>query len=215
MKRTLFGLLLPAAALAGATALFFSGCKPPARSSSAASTESDNVLWRNELFDFAMDTLLNRTDEFYSPERQQQTINRLDQWVRLQKPMEDWKADPLIAGVAEDLKAATGQIVDLSQKISKLQQGADTAALGEIVGQLRSAGQRLQATGVRLALLDVAQMGAQMVDTADRVEKAVGGGSAAPDAAAQAVRPIFAELDTNELARRGAELELLYRRIDP
>lgn len=117
-----------AAAFAAITAAL-AGCnRPGGPSGDDGSHSTDNVLWRDELFDYAIDTILNRLEEFDSGEMRQQTINRLDQWVRKQKPQEDWQPDPMIAGISGETSAAGRQLVAFAEKIAKLQQ--DAAAAG-------------------------------------------------------------------------------------
>ncbi len=215
MKRTLIGLALAVVIAGIVLALPLAGCRRPAPPATSTHTESENVLWRNELFDYAIDTLLNRTEEFYTAERQQQTINRLDQWVRLQKPLEDWKPDPVIAGVAEELRVAIGQMADLAGRITKLQQGDTTISVADMPEQFRSAGKHVGVIGGRLSLIELLQTGSDMMSAGDQIEKVLGENASTPDKAAQAVATFLASFNVQQLQRHGAELSLLARRVDP
>ncbi len=214
MKRTQFGLALSLILLASTLALLLPGCKPRAKSGGSGSTETDNVLWRNELFDYAVDTLFHGTDEFYTAETQQRTINRLDQWIRLQKPLEGWQPDPVIAGVAEDLQAAIAEMSELAKWVAKVQQG-DYAVPPDLPGKLRSAGERLARVGTRLSLLDILQLASDMVSTAEQVEKLGSENAATPAQAAEAVRALCSKFNVEGFQRHLAELSSLLRRIDP
>lgn len=214
MKRTALAAVL-VVVLASVSVLLLPGCRDREGSGQGASTEAGNVLWRNELFDFAMDTLLNRSSEFFSEETRQRTMNRLDQWIHQQKPLEDWKPDPVIAGAAEDLEAGAKQVIDLAGRISKLEQQGDAGALDELPGEFRSGGQRLHAAGLRLALLDVISLGSQMVVMADRLDEALADNSGNAEQAGKAIQTIFSKLDPAEFGRLGAEMLAFAHRIDP
>lgn len=215
MKRTLFGLGVAAVILVGVFVLLPLGCKPQANSGSGENSASDNVLWRSELFDYAIDDLLNKTDEHHSTETQQRNINRLDQWVRLQKPLEDWEPDPVIAGVTEELRGGSETLLDLAQLIGKLKQGDDPGSLDKMPAEFRSAAARLETAGRQLALLEVLQLASQMATMADQLQKIVDQTVATPGQTAEAMRAAFAQFNLEQFALIGGQLQMLSRRIDP
>ncbi len=216
MKRTALGLLVTVTVLGGVMMSMFQGCKPSTDSGDGENSASGNVLWRSELFDYAIDTLLNRMEEFYySPERQQQTINRLDQWVRKQKPLEDWEPDPVIAGVAEELRGAAEQISDLAGQIDALRQGDNAVSVDNLPGEFRSLGKRLEQIGTRLALIDLLQLASEMAGAATQLEGIIGKNTAAPAQAVEAVRTAFSQFNVERFLRHGEECRLLSERIDP
>ncbi len=214
MKRTALAAVL-VVLLASVSVLLLPGCRDQEDSGPGPSTGEGNVLWRNELFDFAMDTLLNRSNEFFSEETRQKTMNRLDQWIHQQKPLEDWKPDPVIAGAAEDLEAGAKQVIQLAGRVSKLQQQGDAGPLDDMPGEFRSGGQRLHTAGLRLALLDVIQLGSQMVAMGDLLDKALADNSGNEEQAREAIRAIFSKLDPAEFGRLGVEILAFADRIDP
>lgn len=213
MKRIVLALVVAMAGL-GLLLPQFLGCKQQANSGSDENPASENVLWRSELFDYAIDSLLNRTDEYNSAERQQQTINRLDQWVRLQKPLEGWKPDPVIAGVTEDLKAGSEQVLELAQQIAKLQQNQEAGPLNDLPARFRSAAERLNTSGRRLALMDLIQFSSQMATMADQLQQVLDQAGSAPKQT-EAMRTAFGEFNLEHFALLGAQVRLLAQRIDP
>lgn len=215
MKRTDLGLVVAVAILGATLTPLLLGCKPQANSNGGGNTASSNVLWRNELFDYAMDKLLNRMDEYHSAEAQQRTINRLDQWVQIQKPLEGWKPDPVIAGLTEELRSGAEQVLELAQRINTLKQGGDAGAFDTLPGQFRSAGERLEAVAKRLALGDVRQLASQLVTMADQLDAIIAQNQATPDQTVEALRAAFSQFSVEEFGRRGIELMMLARRIDP
>ena len=215
MKRTLFGFGVAAVVLVGMFAFLSLGCKPKADSNSGENPTSDNVLWRSELFDYAIDDLLNKTDEHHGAEAQQRNMNRLDQWVRLQKPLEGWKPDPVIAGVTEELDGGSETLLGLAQLIGKLKQGEDPGSLDKMPAEFRSAAAQFQTAGRQLALLDVLQLASQMATMADQLQTIVDQTAATPGQTAEAMRAAFAQFDLEQFALIGAQLQLLSRRIDP
>ena len=215
MKRTVLGLFSAAVILAGLLTLPLVGCKQRADSGSGTNPASDNVLWRSELFDYAVEALLNRTDEYHSAERQQQTINRLDQWVRLQKPLEGWEPDPVIAGVSEELGDGSAKLLDLAERISKLQQGDDPGSLADLPAEFRSAGEHFAMAGKRLALIDVLQLAAQMTAMADQLQQIISQTAATPGKTTEAMRAAFSQFNLEQFVRLGSQLQLFSERIDP
>jgi hypothetical protein len=212
MKRTALGVAV--AILLLAVVSLSTSCKPPAGSGGSGPASSDeNVLWRSELFDYAMDTLLNRMEEYHSAEMRQQTINRLDQWVRKQKPLEGWQPDPVIAGVSEELRAAGEQIVALAEQFAQVQQGKTLESLDRIPGDLRAAGQQLKQLGARLSLVETLQLGSEMAGLADQLEEAID--NTPSDQASQTVRDLITQISLEEFARRGNELRVFAQYVDP
>ena len=55
---------------------------------------------RRELLNYALGTILSY-EQHDTPDMIPQAINRLDQWVRGQEPMEDWELDPMVATLPE------------------------------------------------------------------------------------------------------------------
>lgn len=51
---------------------------------------------RDDLFNYAV-AMLNRLEEFDTPEMLKQTVDRLNQWVQEEPPGEKWNVDPLVA----------------------------------------------------------------------------------------------------------------------
>jgi hypothetical protein len=215
MKRTVFGLGVAAVILVGVFVLLPLGCKPQANSGSGGNSASDNVLWRSELFDFAVDALLNKTDEHYSDEIQQRNINRLDQWVRLQKPLEGWEPDTVIAGVTEELLSGSETLLGLAQQIRTLQQGDDPGSLDKMPAEFRSAAARFEMAGRQLALLDVLQLASQMATMADQLQEIIDQTAATPGQTTEAIRAAFLQFNLEQFALIGGQLQLLSRRIDP
>ena len=215
MKRTVLGLFTAVAILAGLLTLPLVGCKRQAAPGSGTNPASDNVLWRSELFDYAVEALLNRTDEYHSAERQQQTINRLDQWIRLQKPLEGWEPDPVIAGVAEELSDGSAKLLDLAKRIHKLQQGDDPGALDDLPAEFRSAGEYFAMAGKRLSLIDVLQMAAQMTAMAGQLQEIINQTAATPGKTTEAMRAAFSQFNLEQFVRLGGQLQLFSQRIEP
>lgn len=73
------------------------GCqgKPSADPSPSTATTSKNRV-NDELMHHAIDALY-RLEEFEGNEMLQRTLDRLNQWVQNQKPIADWKPDPMLA----------------------------------------------------------------------------------------------------------------------
>ena len=214
MKRTVLGAVIVAIIVLTFAPLFVS-CKQASDSTGSEGATSDNVLWRSELFDYAVEALLNQTGEFYSTERQQQMINRLDQWVRLQKPLEGWKPDPLIAGVNEELTVGSEKLLNLAQRISKIQRGEDAGELKDLPGEFRSSAKQLGMAGSRLALIEVLQLASQMSTMADQLQQIVDKTAATPGQTTEAMRAAFSQFNLEQFALLGAQLQLLSQRIDP
>lgn len=216
MKRTISWLLGIAVVLGCVSAYFSAGCKPQGEPGSSQNTASENVLWRNELFDYAIESLLTRMDEFYKPERRQETVNRLDQWVRIQNPLDDWQPDPAIAGVADELRGVVDELAGLAGRIEKLQQGADAGQADTLPGEFRSAGERLQAVGERLALGDVIQRASQLTMTAKQLEEMIGqNATKSPDEVIRVLRDAFLQFKVEEFRSLNNEYSVLAQRIDP
>lgn len=215
MKQTLSGIGVAAVVLVGMFAFLSLGCKPKANSNSGENPASDNVLWRNELFDYAIDDLLNKTEEHHSAEAQQRNLNRLDQWVRLQKPLEGWEPDPVIAGVTEELDGGSETLLNLAQLIGKLKQGEAPGSLDKMPAEFRSAAARFQTAGRQLALLDVLQLASQMATMADQLQTIVDQTAATPGQTAEAMRAAFAQFNLDQFVLIGRQLQLLSRRIAP
>jgi len=69
-----------------------------------------------QLFQYAVQTLA-QIDHFAGGESFVQAVNRLDQWVQTQKPLDDWQADPMaapylsaMAEIGERVKPVSGQL---------------------------------------------------------------------------------------------------------
>lgn len=207
-----------AAAFAAITAAL-AGCnRPGGPSGDDGSHSTDNVLWRDELFDYAIDTILNRLEEFDSGEMRQQTINRLDQWVRKQKPQEDWQPDPMIAGISGETSAAGRQLVAFAEKIAKLQQ--DAAAAGPepaagLAAEARALGQRLADVAVRFGLIEIARQAEQLLVLADQLGAIEAGGADSAEKAASQARGLVAQIPVAEVGRIGIELVAYGQVIDP
>ncbi|NLS92252.1 MAG: hypothetical protein GXX96_08745 [Planctomycetaceae bacterium] len=216
MKRTISWLLGAAVVLGCVLACFSAGCKPQGKPGDSQNAASENVLWRNELFGYAIDSLLMRMDEFYKPERRQETINRLDQWVRIQNPLDDWQPDPVIASVPNELRGVVDELAGLAERIEKLQQGADAGPVETLPGEFRSAGERLQAVGERLALGDVIQRASQLVATAEQLKEMIGQNAAkSPDEVIGALRNAFSQFKVEEFRHLNNEYSVFAQRIDP
>ena len=215
MKRIVLVPIIAVAIIAGLFAPVLVGCKPRSTSTTSEDSTSDNVLWRNELFDYAIDAILNQTDQFHSPERQQQTINRLDQWIRLQKPLEGWEPDPLIAGVAESLDEGSQKLLDLGQTITKLKQGEDPGPLENLSAEFDAVAEKLALAGHRLTLIEVLQLASQMKTMADQLQPIIQQNVANPTQMTETLRSAFSQFDVEQFALLGVQLQMLSRRIDP
>jgi len=82
------------------------GC--PKAAQKAEPTQTTNAgqtatLHRDELFEIAIDTL-NRLYQFDGTDMAIQVADRLDQWIRTQKPLEDWQPDPLIETLPPEMR---------------------------------------------------------------------------------------------------------------
>ena len=207
-----------AAAALAALAASLAGCNRPGSSSGDASHSTDNVLWRDELFDYAIETILNRLEEFDSGEMRQQTINRLDQWVRKQKPQQGWQPDPMIAGISGETSAAGKQLVAFAEKIAKLQQAAPASPPEPVAGlaaEARSLGQHLADVALRLGLIEVARQAEQFLVLADRLGAIESGGADSPEKTASQTRVLLAQIPVPEVGRMGIELIAYGTVIDP
>lgn len=74
------------------------GCPKPTNNDAQPQTTNAGqtaALHRDELFEIAIDTL-NRLYQFDGTDMAIQVADRLDQWIRTQKPLPDWQPDPLI-----------------------------------------------------------------------------------------------------------------------
>ncbi len=207
-----------AAAALAAIAASLAGCNRPGSSSGDASHSTDNVLWRDELFDYAIETILNRLEEFDSGEMRQQTINRLDQWVRKQKPQQGWQPDPMIAGISGETSAAGKQLVAFAEKIAKLQQAAPASPPEPVAGlaaEARSLGQHLADVAVRLGLIEIARQAEQLLVLAERLGAIESGGRDSPEKTASQTRVLVAQIPVSEVGRMGIELIAYGTVIDP
>ncbi|NMC20730.1 MAG: hypothetical protein GYA33_09960 [Thermogutta sp.] len=72
----------------------------PPQTTNASQTAT---LHRDELFEIAIDTL-NRLYQFDGTDMAIQVADRLDQWIRTQKPLEDWRPDPLLETLPPELR---------------------------------------------------------------------------------------------------------------
>ena len=83
--------------------LLISGCDRPATRGPGGQADSqDEKQWQGELYEWAIDNL-NRLEEFNSAEMLNQVVERLNQWIQSQEPLEDWKVDPLVATLPKNL----------------------------------------------------------------------------------------------------------------
>jgi len=88
-------LLLSVACTAGC-----SESAPKASSHQRADESRANEKWQNELFKYAIDNL-DRLEEFNSAEMLRQIIDRLNQWIQVQKRPGDWHLDTMVATIPE------------------------------------------------------------------------------------------------------------------
>lgn len=82
------------------------GCRKPAQKEEPPPTTNAGqtaTLHRDELFEIAIDTL-NRLYQFDGTDMAIQVADRLDQWIRTQKPLEDWQPDPLLETLPPDMR---------------------------------------------------------------------------------------------------------------
>ena len=92
-------------AATGAALLLASGCRKSSTSSDAVrqTVPEREVARRDKLFDYVFDTL-NRLEEFEPAEMLNRLTDRLDRWVRDQKPLADWAVDPLVGTLPQPLQ---------------------------------------------------------------------------------------------------------------
>ncbi len=90
--------------------LIAAGCRrqsaPPTTRPMAADQAADTAR-HDEALDYALHTLMH-LEQYDTPEMIEQIINRLDQWIRDQQPLPNWKLDPLL----EKLPAALQPVVE-------------------------------------------------------------------------------------------------------
>lgn len=82
------------------------GCPKPATKSEQPQTTNAGqtaTLHRDELFEIAIDTL-NRLYQFDGTDMAIQVADRLDQWIRTQRPLEDWRPDPLLETLPPEMR---------------------------------------------------------------------------------------------------------------
>jgi hypothetical protein len=78
------------------------GCPRPSPSSSGVgpSDPEGEIVKRRELFSQAIRSILEY-QQYDDAEMFQQAVARLDQWVQRQKPLDDWRVDPLLSTLPE------------------------------------------------------------------------------------------------------------------
>jgi len=92
-------------AVTAAALLVGPGCKESSTSSDAVrqTAPEKEAAQRDELFDYVFDAL-NRLEEFDPHEMLNRLTDRLDRWVQDQRPLADWKPDPLVGTLPEPLQ---------------------------------------------------------------------------------------------------------------
>jgi tetratricopeptide (TPR) repeat protein len=79
------------------------GCNDSQQASPTAPGVASHDQIVEELFDSAIG-LLNELDEFDSGDALTQVVNRLNQWVAVQKPLTGWRVDPLVDELPAELR---------------------------------------------------------------------------------------------------------------
>ena len=89
------------ALLLSATLTLPLGCRPPSASEPVGPSDPEGeIVKQRELFNQAIRSILEYP-QYDDTEMFQQAVGRLDQWVQQQKPLDDWRVDPLVSALPQ------------------------------------------------------------------------------------------------------------------
>jgi len=203
-----------------ANALLLGGCRPadPSAGKSRADTSSRAAHWHDQLFDYAIDAMLNRNEEFNGGEMQRQTVSRLDQWVRKQKPLEDWRPDPMLAGLSEEFARISRRMTKLVDLLAALKQPGDAQqldkALGEAHAKVEQLAQTCTSLVARMPLADMAEMAISLGRLAEQIEQARQGLADSEESADRQAKAFLSRLEPEDFAVLGRQLKLFADELD-
>ena len=148
------------------------GCHKPApkpSSSGQSAPRPGQTAHQDELYEIAVDTL-NRLEEFDGMEMLQQAVNRLDRWASRQPSPDDWKPDPFVTQLREDLSSYTAKIREGASQLSKLAEIDDPATtngrLEEVSKHFDELSQQSDDLGETLHVSRFGQLAGRMDDLA-------------------------------------------------
>lgn len=219
-KFVAIGLVAILSAILGLVVLWH-GCgreSDDSTSSTAAGRETDDVGYGAELFQIAMDPILH-DEQFAGAERMQGAIARLDRWIKHQKPSPQWRLDPFVGRLRQDLLDSAAEAREAASEIGRLPLAENNA---QAVKQLDETANLLDGLRARLEELiettpvdDLAIMVATLqrriatIQTlADRAE------TASPEQFATQVKPFLGDLSPQFLEGFAADLDVVADRLD-
>ena len=196
------------------------GCHKPApkpRSSGQSSARPSQTAHQDELYEIAIDTL-NRLEEFEGMEMLQQSVNRLDRWVAQQPPPDDWKPDPFIVRLREDLSSFTAEVRESASELAKLAEIDEPAAaesqLGKVAEHFKELSQRSNDLAKTSHIFRFSQLAELMDDQAKQLKTLAP--SADGDVSQQALQAVKAYIgqDMSGFERLALRLDEFARQID-
>ena len=218
-RKPIIAGLIAVACLAGVISIN-PGCHKPApkpRSSEQSGSRPGQSAHRDELFDIAIDTL-NRLEEFDGMEMLQQSVNRLDRWVAQQPPPDDWKPDPFVTQLGEDLSLYAAEVREGASELAKLAEIDDPAAANSQLEKVSRHFEELSRHSNNLAETSHAARFPQLAGQMDYLSEQLKALASAaegetPQEALEKVKTYIGQ-DTSGFERLALRLEEFVRQID-
>jgi hypothetical protein len=149
------------------------GCRRSSRVSKGAAqdTPEKEAAQRNELFDAAWSGLQRPEvfdGMFGTDEELAGAMDRLDQWLQAQKPLDDWREDPLVASLTKPLGSFVQYVGPVD---AALTQPGYVLELKDVARRFEGPAARLESLGQRRSLQELDQLARQHDDALKEVDK--------------------------------------------
>ena len=148
------------------------GCKPPSPKSRGSAPDAPGKAdaQRNQLFDAAW-SLLQQPEifdgMFGGDEEIDRALDRLNQWLQAEQPLDDWRVDPLVAPLAKPL----GSFVEYVRPVDEaLTQPGYVLELKELARRFDGPAARLEQLAQRRSLKDLDELGHQFDQSVKQID---------------------------------------------
>ena len=149
------------------------GCRRSSRVSkgTAQDTPEKEAAQRNELFDTAWSGLQRPEvfdGMFGTDEELAGAMDRLDQWLQAQRPLDDWREDRLVASLAKPLASFVQHVRPVD---AALTQPGYALELKDVARRFEGPAARLESLGQRRSLQELDQLARKYDESAKAIDK--------------------------------------------